>query len=59
MTVYVEYSLSEEITEEVSKRSTFREVEKVCFENIFNVFWVCCDDGTTVSEERNCDGLRR
>lgn len=53
MTVDIENAFSEEITEEIGKRFTFREVEEVCFENVFDVFWVCCDDGATVSDERN------
>lgn len=53
MTVDVENASAEEITKKISKWFTFREVEEVCFENVFDVFWVCCDNGATVSEERN------
>lgn len=53
MTIDVENAFPEEITEDIGKRFTFREVEEVCFENVFNVFRVCCDDSATVSEERD------
>lgn len=53
MTVNIEYASTEEITKEISKWFTFREVEEVSFENVFDVLWVCCDDSATVAEERN------
>lgn len=53
MTVDVKNAFSEEITEKIGERFPFWEVEEVCFENVFYVFWVSCDDGATVSKERN------